>query len=66
MNFSGVDEVEYLHHDKGVKDKSEVTWVHVEVLVDGIEVLITVEVVESTWSDCASYNSIVPFVLGMI
>jgi hypothetical protein len=48
MKFTAVEEVEDLHHDKGVEDKGEVPRVEVEFILDGLIVNIPVNEVETT------------------
>lgn len=59
--FSGIDEVKDCHHDEGVEDKSEMTRIHVVLLMDRKEIVISVYLVESATSYSASDLSIMPF-----
>ena len=67
VKFTAVEEVEDLHHDKGVEDKGEVPRVEVEFILDGLIVNIAVNEVETTWPDCPILDdSLVELVLRMI
>ena len=61
MKFSSVEEVEYLHHHEDVKDKSEVTRMNWIFFIDLKVILISINKMMSTISDCSSDHSIMPF-----
>lgn len=66
MEFPAVDEVENLHHDECIEDKSKVPRIDAEFFIDGIVIFIPVDVVESARSYGASYYSIAILVFGVI
>ena len=63
MQFSGVKEVEDLHHHESVKDESEMPWVNSDLEEDCVIVTCSWHCVKPSASHCASYDSVVPLVL---
>ena len=60
MKFTGVEEIEDLHHDEGVEDKSKVTRVDPVLIEDGEVVVRPRGVVEATRADSSAHHSVVP------
>lgn len=65
MKFSGVEEVEDLHHNKGVEDKCEMPRVDAVVLQDCLILFVSVEGIKSPAANSASHHAIMPLKLGM-
>ena len=60
MQFSGVEEVEHLHHDKGVENEGEVPASYSTLIQDILVVMISIGKEQSTASDSSSNDTVVP------
>ena len=65
MEFSRVDKIENLHHDKCIEDESKVSGVNFGCIKDLTIVFITRNSIESATSNISSNDSIEPLVLRM-
>jgi hypothetical protein len=66
MQFSTIQEVEDLHHDKSIKNKSKVSGVYLALMKYVFVINKAVKVNESATSNSTADDSISPFVLRML
>lgn len=65
MQFPAVQKVEDLHHNKGVENEGKMPRIDLKLFVYRLVVVVPVDKSHSSTSNSTSYNSIIPFILGM-
>jgi len=65
MEFSSVDEIEYLHHHKCIEDEGKMPWILSSGFKDFLIILISGNLIETPASNKSSDDSIMPLVFRM-